>query len=58
MHTHTRTQAITALHADRIGHGTFVFDADLVRDDMIKDKESFVLRLANHLADRRITIEV
>ncbi|MEN8223308.1 MAG: adenosine deaminase family protein [Acidobacteriota bacterium] len=51
-------QAITELHADRIGHGLHLFDAELINDNEIKDKEDYVSDLAQYIADGRITIEV
>jgi len=50
-------QAITELHADRIGHGTFLFAEEMVSAD-IENKQEFVERLAEYIADRRVTIEV
>jgi adenosine deaminase len=51
-------QAITELHADRIGHGNYLFAPDMIRSADIHDKEAYVNRLAQYIADRRITIEV
>ena len=51
-------QAITELNADRIGHGVHLFNADMIRDEEIKDKEAYVDNLAQYIGDRRITIEV
>ena len=51
-------QAITELHADRIGHGLHLFDSELIQDEDIKDKEDYVSDLAQYIADGRITIEV
>ena len=50
-------QAITDLHADRIGHGYHLFSTDLCGSS-VKDPDAFVRRLARFIADRRITIEV
>jgi adenosine deaminase len=50
--------AITKCHADRIGHGLFLFREDLIRDESITDKKRYIENLANYIADRRITIEV
>ncbi len=50
-------QAITELHADRIGHGLYLFDTTKV-DDPIEDKERYVRELCQYIADRRVTIEV
>ena len=51
-------QAITELHADRIGHGYFLFDTTKIENPTIKDKEKFVADIAQYIADRRITIEI
>jgi len=51
-------QAITELHADRIGHGTFLLDQKQIADPAIEDKERYVEELSQYIADRRITIEV
>ena len=48
-------QAITALNADRIGHGTHLYNADEVRAD---DPDRYVRQLSEYVADRRITLEV
>jgi adenosine deaminase len=50
-------QAIGDCHADRIGHGTWLFDASKV-GSAVSDKQAYVSRLAQYIADRRITIEV
>jgi adenosine deaminase len=50
-------QAIGDCHADRIGHGTWLFDTTKVGDN-VADKLAYVGRLAQYIADRRITIEV
>ena len=51
-------QAITKLHADRIGHGFRLFDPDHIRDDTIVDKAGYIRSLVDYLADHRTTIEV
>jgi len=51
-------QAITELHADRIGHGLHLFDADRIKSSDIIDKKDYVNDLAQYIADRRVTIEV
>ena len=51
-------QAITECHANRIGHGTFLFAADMIRDPAITDPESYADHLAEYIASQRITIEV
>jgi adenosine deaminase len=50
-------QAIGDCHADRIGHGTWLFDTSKV-GDAVEDKQAYVSRLVQYIADRRITIEV
>ncbi len=51
-------QAITDLHADRIGHGTWLLDESKVRDPRIADRKRYVEELAQYVADKRITVEV
>jgi adenosine deaminase len=51
-------QAITDLHADRIGHGTYLLEANEIRDPEIEDRAHYVERLGNYIADRRITLEI
>ncbi len=51
-------QAITICHADRIGHGTWLFNADKIRDPRIVNRENYVNSLVQYIADRRITVEV
>ncbi|MFP4115511.1 MAG: adenosine deaminase family protein [Spirochaetales bacterium] len=51
-------QAITKIHADRIGHGLRLFRADMVYGDEVADKDAYVRELANYIADKRITVEV
>lgn len=51
-------QAITDLHADRIGHGTYLLEPEQIRDPDIEDRGHYVERLGNYIADRRITLEV
>jgi len=48
-------QAITKLHADRIGHGTHIYSANLVKED---DPDRYVRQLVEYVSDRRITLEV
>jgi adenosine deaminase len=49
-------QAITKLHADRIGHGTHLFAVDEVQSE--SDPHRYVRQLSEYIADRRITLEV
>jgi len=51
-------QAIGDLHADRIGHGTWLLDDTKIHDPRIADRKGYVDRLAQFVADKRITIEV
>jgi adenosine deaminase len=51
-------QAITECHANRIGHGTFLFSRNMIRDPSIADKARYVEQLAEYIASQRITIEV
>jgi len=51
-------QAITDCHADRIGHGTWLFSRRHIRDRSIEDKGRFIDELVRYVADRRITLEV
>ncbi len=51
-------QAITKLHADRIGHGMRLFDPDHIRDEKIVDRNRYIEQLVNYIADHRTTIEV
>lgn len=50
-------QAITDLHADRIGHGYHLFSPWLI-EGKDKDKKRYVDDLAQYMSDRRVTIEV
>ncbi len=49
--------AITALHADRIGHGYHLFSPETCGPE-ISDPEAYSRKLAQYISDRRITIEV
>ena len=51
-------QAIDQLHADRIGHGYLLFSPDRVQDPRILDRDAYVRRMVDYIADRRITLEV
>ncbi len=51
-------QAIGDLHADRIGHGTWLFDQSKIAAPRVRDRRAYVERLAQFIADKRITIEV
>lgn len=51
-------QAITLTHAERIGHGLHLFDADMIRHPKTSDHAKYVENLVNYIADRQITLEV
>lgn len=51
-------QAITDCHADRIGHGTWLFSKKHIKDPTITDKQAYIDKLVRYVADRRITLEV
>jgi len=51
-------QAITDCHADRIGHGTWLFSTGRIQDQTITDRKRYVQSLVRYVADRRITLEV
>ena len=49
-------QAITKLHADRVGHGTHLYATDKLQVDV--DPHRYVRQLSEYIADRRILLEV
>ena len=51
-------QAITELHADRIGHGFHLYNPKLIKNKEIKDKQAYIRDLAEYIGDRRITLEI
>ena len=51
-------QAITKIHADRIGHGLRLFRSDMIYSDAVTDRDRYVRDLVNYIADKRITVEV
>jgi adenosine deaminase len=51
-------QAITDCHANRIGHGTWLFAHQMVKAPGIVDSAGYVQRLGGYIASQRITIEV
>ena len=51
-------QAITDCHSDRIGHGTHIFDANMVNLSTKREREKYVRSLLKYIADGRTTIEV
>jgi len=51
-------QAITELHADRVGHGYYLFETEKIEDQKIPDKSHYIEALCEYIAERRITLEV
>ena len=51
-------QAITECHANRIGHGTFLFNTDMIHNPAVGDPRTYVRHLAEYIASQRINIEV
>lgn len=51
-------QAITDLHADRIGHAYYLYNTDMIQDEEIVDRDGYVRDLVQFIADRRITLEI
>lgn len=51
-------QAITECHANRIGHGTFLFSEQAIKLKSIKDGRLYIAQLSEYIANQRITIEV
>jgi adenosine deaminase len=51
-------QAITECHANRIGHGTHLFAANMIQNPAIRDRQRYVDNLVNYIASQRISIEV
>lgn len=51
-------QAITECHANRIGHGTFLFSEQAIKLKSIQDKPRYIALLSEYIANQRITIEV
>ncbi len=51
-------EAITDLHADRIGHGFYLMDTSMISDPSIQDRERYLEALVQYIADRRITVEI
>ncbi|MFC1467535.1 adenosine deaminase [Verrucomicrobiota bacterium] len=51
-------QAITECYAKRIGHGTFLFAADKIRDERIANPQQYVNNLVDFIASQRIALEV
>jgi adenosine deaminase len=51
-------QAITDCHADRLGHGTHIFDEKMVALPTAADRKKYVDALWKYVADSRVTVEV
>jgi len=51
-------QAITECHANRIGHGTYLFSETAIKLKSIKDKQKYIEQLSEYMANQRIMIEV
>ena len=51
-------QAITECHADRIGHGTWLFSTRRIQDPSITDRRAYVDNLIRYVGEHRITLEV
>lgn len=51
-------QAITECHANRVGHGTFLFDAKNIKDKRVKNKQQYVDDLVSYIANERVGLEV
>ncbi len=51
-------QALTDCHANRIGHGTFLFSPEKVNNPAIEDPDDYVERLVESIARQRICVEV
>lgn len=51
-------QAITECHADRIGHGYYLFDEKKIVHPSITNKKKYLDNLISYVADKRTTIEV
>ena len=51
-------QAITGLHADRIGHGYHLLDEGFISTPKITDRAAYIRNLCQYIAESRLTIEV
>ena len=51
-------QAITDCYANRIGHGTWLFADEMIRNPAIESPREYVHNLAEYIASQRICIEV
>jgi len=50
--------AMTDLYAHRIGHGTFLFSSDKIKNPKVKNKERYVQELVKYIGETRTTLEV
>ena len=51
-------QAITKCYANRIGHGTWLFEHQMIQNPNISDPVAYTQYLAEYIASQRITLEV
>lgn len=51
-------QALRDCYANRIGHGTWLFAHEKIKDPSIVDREGYTRKLVEYIASERITIEV
>lgn len=51
-------QALTDCHADRLGHGTWLFSRGRIAKGAVPDKARYIEQLVQYIADRRTTLEV
>lgn len=51
-------QAITDCYANRLGHGTWLFADEMIRNPAIEDPKAYVNNLVEYIASQRICIEV
>ncbi len=51
-------QAITDCYANRLGHGTWLFAENMIRNPAIEDPAAYVHNLAEYIASQRICVEV
>lgn len=51
-------QAISQLYADRIGHGFHLFNSGMIQTNDQNKAQSYVNNLVQHIAEKRITLEV
>lgn len=51
-------QAISDLHADRLGHAYYLFDDNKISDPKIINKRDYINKLSSFVAEKRVTVEV